>query len=113
MTDHYDYEEWFECYSSSPRDGGVRCKIIDVGNAEKWDLIELNGITESQIRLYFELTQGKQYDLWGALGVVLGFAERGHKFFCSEWCFNALFKSNQGWRFSPNDLAVILEDKMT
>ncbi|MDE4020835.1 enoyl-CoA hydratase, partial [Glaesserella parasuis] len=32
-------------------------------------------------------------------------------FFCSEWCFNAMFNSEQGWRFSPNQLAVILNKK--
>ncbi|MDO9950445.1 enoyl-CoA hydratase, partial [Glaesserella parasuis] len=28
--------------------------------------------------------------------------------FCSEWCFNAIFNSEQGWRFSPNQLAEIV-----
>ncbi|MDO9927465.1 enoyl-CoA hydratase, partial [Glaesserella parasuis] len=29
--------------------------------------------------------------------------------FCSEWCFNAIFNSEQGWRFSPNQLAILLK----
>ena len=96
------------CYSSSPRDGGVRCKVIDVDDTSKWDLIELSNVTEEQINAYFEQTNGQKYDLWGALGVVFGFKQRGERFFCSEWCFNAIFNSEQGWRFSPNQLAVIL-----
>lgn len=104
---HYDYQEWFECYSASPRDNGVRCKIINVSDRVKWDLIALNGIDESQIHAYFELTKGRKYDFWGAVGVVLGFRQKREKFFCSEWCFNALRRSDQGWRFSPNQLAII------
>ncbi|AGO16950.1 enoyl-CoA hydratase/carnithine racemase-like protein [Glaesserella parasuis ZJ0906] len=111
IYDHYHQEEWFECYSSSLRDGGVRCKIINVSDRSKWDLVELPNVTEAQIRFYFEITKGKKYDLWGALGVVLGFKQRGERFFCSEWCFNAIFNSEQGWRFSPNQLAVILNKK--
>ncbi|HHF3932515.1 TPA: enoyl-CoA hydratase, partial [Haemophilus influenzae] len=29
------------------------------------------------------------------------------KYFCSEWCFNAICGSESGWRFSPNQLAAI------
>ncbi|MCT8639840.1 enoyl-CoA hydratase, partial [Glaesserella parasuis] len=94
------------------RDGGVRCKIINVSDRSKWDLVELPNVTEAQIRFYFEITKGKKYDLWGALVVVLGFKQRGERFFCSEWCFNAIFNSEQGWRFSPNQLAVILNKEM-
>lgn len=107
---HYHYTEWFECYSSSPRDGGVRCKVINVADTNKWDLVELQNVTEAQIKAYFEQTQGKKYDLWGALGIVLGFKQRRERFFCSEWCFNAIFDSEQGWRFSPNDLAVMINE---
>ncbi|MBF0785417.1 enoyl-CoA hydratase [Muribacter muris] len=97
----------YECYSASPRDNGVRCKKINLTDRLTWELIELEGITESQIKAYFERTKGKQYDLWGAIGVVLGFKQKRDKFFCSEWCFNALRNSDQGWRFSPNQLAII------
>ncbi|TYG34148.1 enoyl-CoA hydratase [Lonepinella koalarum] len=103
---HYEQESYFECYSSSVQDGGVRCKEINLTDG-KWDLIELKNITESQIKAYFEQTKGKAYDWWGALGVVLGIKQKRSKFFCSEWCFNAIFNSQNGWRFSPNDLAVM------
>ncbi|MEX4029427.1 enoyl-CoA hydratase, partial [Haemophilus influenzae] len=36
---HYETEVTYECYSSSIRDGGVRCKEIDVSDSLKWDLI--------------------------------------------------------------------------
>ncbi|MDY4480309.1 MAG: enoyl-CoA hydratase [[Pasteurella] aerogenes] len=107
----YDFRPVYDCYTSSPRDGGVRCKVINVADTNKWDLVELQNVTEAQIKAYFEQTQGKKYDLWGALGIVLGFKQRGESFFCSEWCFNVLMNSEDGWRFSPNQLAVILNKK--
>lgn len=103
---HYEREIIYDCYSSSPRDGGVRKKQINI-NKDKWDLIPLNGVTETQIKGYFEQTKGKSYDWLGALGVVLFTPQSRDKFFCSEWCFNAIFNSNHGWRFSPNHLAAI------
>lgn len=106
---HYDKQEWFECYSSSPRDGGVRCKIINVSDRSKWDLVELSNISEAQIKAYFEQTKGQKYDWWGALGIVLGIKQKRSKFFCSEWCFNAIKGNDEGWRFSPNQLAVIFK----
>ncbi|MGR6980797.1 enoyl-CoA hydratase [Testudinibacter sp. P27/CKL/0425] len=107
---HYDYEEYFVCYSSSIRDGGVRKKVNDVTN-EKWDLVPLTGVSESQVELYFQLTKGKRYDWWGAIGVVFGMKENSNKFFCSEWCANAINGGNEGWRFSPNHLAAIFKPR--
>lgn len=105
----YDHCEVYQCYSASIRDGGVRTKQIDF-EAEQWDLIPLDSVSEAQIQAYFELTKGKKYDWWGAIGVVLGIKHKRNKFFCSEWCFNAIKNSDQGWRFSPNDLAVICQN---
>lgn len=82
---HYHCEEWYECYSSSIRDGGVRCKQIDV-DSNKWDLIPLDSVTEAQVKQFFEQTQGKKYDWLGALGVVFKTKQRGNRYFCSEWC---------------------------
>lgn len=108
-ADHYDSETTYTAYSASPRDGGVRCKRINV-NSGKWDLIPLSSVTESQVRSYFAETQGKKYDWLGVLGLVLGLKQNRKKFFCSEWCFNVIFYSDEGWRFSPNDLAVMVKE---
>ncbi|HDR1925661.1 TPA: enoyl-CoA hydratase [Pasteurella multocida] len=106
---HYETEVIYECYSSSIRDGGVRCKEIDVSDSSKWDLIELNNVTEANVKRYFNGTKGLKYDWWGAFGIVLGIKQKRSRFFCSEWCFNAIRESDQGWRFSPNQLAVIFK----
>lgn len=104
----YDFRPIYDCYTSSPRDGGVRCKQINVNNGN-WDLIPLPSVTESQVRSYFERTKGRKYDWCGMLGLVFGLKQNRKKFFCSEWCFNVIFNSEQGWRFSPNQLAVLLK----
>ncbi|OOF50255.1 enoyl-CoA hydratase [Rodentibacter genomosp. 1] len=105
----YDYRPVYDCYSSSPRDGGVRCKRINVADSTKWDLIPLENVTETQINAYFNRTLGAKYDWWGVLGIVFGIKQKRSKYFCSEWCFNAIKNSNNGWRFSPNDLAIIFK----
>lgn len=106
---HYEHHTVFDCYSSSVQDGGVRCKQIDVSDSTKWDLIPLEYVTEEQIKAYFNRTSGKKYDWWGALGIVLGIKQKRSKYFCSEWCFNAIYGSEEGWRFSPNQLAVMVK----
>ncbi|MDG6377362.1 enoyl-CoA hydratase, partial [Glaesserella parasuis] len=55
---------------------------------------------------YFEITKGKKYDLWGALGVVLRNTHSNNRYFCSEWCGEVL-GIKEAWRFSPNDLEAI------
>ncbi|HDR1038251.1 hypothetical protein SAMN05421675_1356 [Pasteurella multocida] len=106
---HYETEVMYECYSSSIRDGGVRCKEIDVSDSSKWDLIELSDVTEAQVKHYFNCTKGLKYDWWGALGIVFGIKQKRSRFFCSEWCFNLIKGSYDGWRFSPNALSVIFK----
>lgn len=109
FTDRYDCDTVYDCYSSSPRDGGVRVKRIDVSDAKTWTLIPLNDVSENQIKAYFNRTLGKKYDFIGALGVVFGIKQKRSKYFCSEWCFNAIFGNENGWRFSPNQLAAMFK----
>lgn len=100
----------YHCYSASVRDGGVRVKMMDL-SANKWDLIPLDYKVAKKVQHYFLSTAAEPYDWLGALGVVLKTKQDSHKFFCSEWCFNALFGGSNGWRFSPNDLAAIVKGK--
>ncbi|PVX40516.1 hypothetical protein C8D76_10389 [Pasteurella langaaensis DSM 22999] len=104
---HYEHEIVYDCYSSSIRDGGVRCKQIDIDSG-KWDLIPLKDVTEQQIKQYFEKTKGKKYDWLGAIGVVLKCNQDKRKYFCSEFCAESL-GFGEAWRFSPNDLSAILK----
>ncbi|MDD0824388.1 enoyl-CoA hydratase [Mannheimia sp. AT1] len=110
IKDHYHREVWYECYTSSPRDSGVRQTVINLDDG-KWDLIELPNVHEQQIKAHFSATNGKPYDWRGVLGIVLSIKQNQDKYFCSEWCFNLIKNSNEGWRFSPNDLSAILRGK--
>lgn len=96
----------YQCYSSSYRDGGVRTKTMQL-DPTKWQLIPIH-VSDTQIKRYFGATRGSGYDLLGALGVVAGFREHKSKYFCSEWCYNAIFGSQDGWQFSPVQLAEIV-----
>lgn len=92
----------FVCYTSSNRDDGVRIKQMPLP-ADKWDLVE---ISEYNLRHIFELyyrTQGLKYDLCGAIGVVTRFGNVHDRYFCSEWCAEALELPNPH-KFSPNSL---------
>ena len=103
----YDWREEYTFYSSSPRDGGVRCKQMDL-NRNTWDLIELPHAKVEEITAFFNRTSGQKYDWWGVLGIILGIKHKRSRYFCSEWCWEAL-GNLEGWRFSPSDLAVIFK----
>lgn len=59
------------CYSSSPRDGGVRVKYINLHDG-KWDLFPING-DDQKAREWFIKNVGKKYDWLGAVTSVLPF----------------------------------------
>jgi hypothetical protein len=90
------------CYSSSVRDGGVRSKIIDLSSG-KWDLIELQ-LSDSEklnAKLRFIEIEGKRYDWFGAIGVILGFVkQKSDKFFCFEVVAKLLGKEKPH-KFTP------------
>ena len=98
----------FECYSSSVRDKGVRKKIMKL-DASRWDFVKLN-ITEQLVRDYFKRTKNLKYDFFGAAGIILLLPENRNKLFCSEFCYNAIFNSDAGWRFSPSQLREICKN---
>ena len=90
----------YQCYSSSPRDGGVRTKTMKLP-ADKWDLIPI--CVDSDAQAFFAQTAGKKYDFLGAIGVVIGTPEVPNKWYCSEWCHAAIFGKVK--QLSPNQLA--------
>ncbi len=97
------YGDKFMCYSSSSRDGGVRCKEMDVTN-DNWVLVPVS-VDALRVQHYFALTKHQKYDLLGAIASTIPFVQFKNRQFCSEWCFNAIKQgSKAGWRFSPNDL---------
>lgn len=98
----------YQCYSSSYRDGGVRTKSMHLDD-KKWDLIALDDLPKEAVYDYFAQTKGAGYDLLGALGCVAGLRQHPDRYFCSEWCFNAIFGSDEGFLFSPVLLAKVVK----
>lgn len=77
-------------YSSSPRDNGVRSKVIDF-NPEHWDIIEVNADKQKALD-FFNKELGKKYDWRGAIKSVVPFLIKNdpNRWFCSEICAEAL-----------------------
>ncbi|WP_458118807.1 hypothetical protein OF381_10545 [Mannheimia haemolytica] len=94
----------FSCFTSSPRDGGVREKIMPL-EKDKWDLIPLPTISEEVVKQHYSKDKGKKYDFIGAIGVVIGTPENPRWYFCSEWCYKVIYGTHKGAKLSPNELA--------
>jgi len=97
----------YECFTASPRSGGVRYKEMPLPS-EKWDLITLEA-NRSVVDFYYA-HQGKKYDWLGVLGFVLRTRQKPNRYFCSEYVAEFL-GFPQAWRFSPNDLYAILNKR--
>lgn len=90
------------CYSSSIRDGGVRSKFMPLP-IDRWNLVPVK-LSKRRLDEFYNKTQGKKYDLIGALGVKIPFLKQNkNKYFCSEWCAELLNIEN-AHKVSPNDL---------
>lgn len=96
------------CYSSSPRDGGVRYKTMHL-NEDKWDLIPITGLSVTQIAQFYDKTKGKKYDFIGAVGCVLPLRQKPSRYYCSEWCYEVIFGQAPQFAVSPNQLARFLQ----
>ncbi|HFC8830137.1 TPA: hypothetical protein ACFU2R_001426 [Neisseria subflava] len=108
-------DDLFDCYSSSFRDSGVRCKRMPLP-AAKWDLIALDNQRIVMERLFslWRNTKGKRYDLLGVLCVTSFFRrflrQSADKWFCSEWCGEVMGVAEPSL-CSPVDLAELSQGK--
>lgn len=99
------------CYSSSPREGGVRRKQIAFN--QSWDAIELEVTEEHKQAMLklFEREHGKAYDWLGAIKTTIRFfPNHKDKWFCSELCAQALGLAYPR-RWTPADLFEFFESK--
>lgn len=103
-------DTYYTCYSSSAREGGVRKTYMKLP-PERWDLIEIDQskVKVSDIKNIFKQTEGSRYDYFGACGVILGSGNAKSRYFCSEWCAEAL-KLKRPHTFSPVSLYRYLLD---
>jgi len=102
--------------SSSPRDGGVRCKEHTY-NKSTWDYITIDIDIQDMSRYisFIKETKGLKYDWLGIAGFVLPVHDNPKKYFCSEWTSKAgiimgieCLYTKEPSRLSPNKLASTL-----
>jgi hypothetical protein len=92
------------CFSSSPRDGGVRGTTIDFGSGH-WEVYELEtDKTENNVLNFFVPKIGLKYDWFGAIGSVFPvLRNRDQRWFCSE-IIMAFLGYEYEWEYSPRDM---------
>lgn len=95
--------------TSRSAEGGVVLRRIEF-DPKDWDFIEIVG-DEEAARHWFEVHQGEGFDLLGLLGFVWRRdIHRPPRWFCSE-AIGAALGIAQPWRFDPNQLPIILEQR--
>lgn len=100
-------------FSSSPRDGGCRFKMIDQ-DPQHWDFYELPLSDEDELDLRCEcqtlVWRPTRYDFFGVLGFVMPCKASSGRMFCSESLVHALQAARligselQPSKVSPSDL---------
>ena len=99
-------------YSSSNRDGGVRSKIIDTSNAQKWLSFDLKkDIDVNSCLSYFESVKGQKYD-WLNIFFSQMFKlniQSNNKQICSEFVGNCLGLEDS-YKYSPESLFYKLKE---
>lgn len=98
----------FICYSSSPRDGGVRIKPIVLKDGH-WDVVPVEWYA-GDVRAIFRANDGARYDWIGILfSQFLNWRRQDKKrWFCSEIIATALGLPNPE-SFSPGSLKATVE----
>lgn len=80
----------FSCFSASIRDHGVRTKVMQLDPAD-WDLVDVSArVTPETITAFYAHTAGMKYDYVGLMAPVAGNWHDPRKYFCSEWCAEAV-----------------------
>lgn len=90
--------------SSSPRDGGVRAKLIEQ-DPEVWDFLPLPWVRVEVVEELLQAEQGAGYDWIGILGsqvLPVGIQSQS-RWFCSEFCAQVI-GLEQPQRYSPGSL---------
>ena len=103
---HVELEINGVCYSASNRDGGVRSKVIDTSNKQKWVSFDLKkDIDVNRCLLYFETVRCQKYDWLNILltQLIKLDIQSDNKQICSEFVANCLGLEN-AYKYSPEAL---------
>ena len=109
---HVELEINGVCYSSSNRDGGVRSKIINTSNHQKWLSFELKkDIDINRCLSYFESVKGQKYDWLNIFctQLIKLNMQSEDKQICSEFVANCLGLEN-AHKYSPESLFFKLKE---
>ena len=109
---HVELEINGVCYSSSNRDGGVRSKIINTSNHQKWLSFELKNNIDKNICLnYFKSVEGQKYDWLNIFctQLIKLNMQSEDKQICSEFVANCLGLEN-AYKYSPESLFYKLKE---
>jgi len=106
---HHNSIDEYVCITSSPRDGGVRRKLMPL-SLHKWHLLPLVtrlDLTPTAAQSFYIQHWNKKYDWRGIINFILPVGHDRTRYFCSEFCAEFLGLNNPH-RISPNDLYSIL-----
>ena len=109
---HVELEINGVCYSASNRDGGVRSKVIDTSNKQKWVSFDLKkDIDVNRCLLYFETVRCQRYDWLNILltQLIKLDIQSDNKQICSEFVGNCLQLDN-AYKYSPETLFYKLKE---
>ena len=109
---HVELEINGVCYSSSNRDGGVRSKIINTSNHQKWLSFDLKkDIEANRCLLYFESVRGQKYDWLNIFctQLIKLNIQSDNKQICSEFVGNCLGLEDS-YKYSPESLFYKLKE---
>ena len=109
---HVELEINGVCYSASNRDGGVRSKVIDTSNKQKWVSFDLKkDIDVNRCLLYFETVRGQKYDWLNIFltQIIKVNIQSRNKQICSEFVANC-FNLKDAYKYSPESLFYALKE---
>lgn len=94
--------------SSSPRDGGVRARLVEP-DPDAWDFLPVPGLHPARVEQLLASEAGCGYDWVGILGsqILPAGLESRRRWFCSEFCAAALDLPHPS-RYSPGQLAELV-----
>lgn len=95
------------CWSASPRDGGVRGKVIDLDSGH-WSVFPIDGADADYALAYFKARRGWKYSWRGFWRYVLPFVkQKPNEALCGQICAGALKLPNPE-SYSPQKLLVAI-----
>lgn len=111
VYDYNPYDRFGQCYSSSPREGGIRPQLIDF-NTGHWEVFTFStDLSKSEINKWFTQRLDCKYDWFGAVGARFPFVkEEPSRWFCSEAVATCLNLPNPH-SLSPQELFELIVEK--